>query len=126
MNKKSKNLIITIYVIFLIAFGIFIFSIQVNQLNSLKANYDVVNKNDSVYGVIKEMKTRKGGAFLTLSNKHKVSFYPSRNYSYKPAFIADFLKTGDSINKKKNSDTIFVIRNDKAYYFIHREIINRK
>ena len=72
------------------------------------------------------MKYRKGGVHITFDNNVKVQFAPSCNYLYKKIFLYDFLRKGDSIIKRKDSDTLYVFRNKQEYYFVLGKFINRK
>ena len=50
----------------------------------------------------------------------------SRNFLYEPNELKYFLKRNDSIVKHHKNDTLFIHRNDSAYYFILGKTVNKK
>tara|TARA_B110000114_G_C14808675_1_gene283802 strand:+ start:74 stop:532 length:459 start_codon:yes stop_codon:yes gene_type:complete len=61
----------------------------------------------------------KGNTYLLLTNRdNKYRIENSRNYTYEPAFLYDFIEENDRVIKNKCSDTIYVERNSKKYHFL--------
>lgn len=61
----------------------------------------------------------KGNTYLLLTNNdNRYRIENSRNYSYEPPFLYDFIKENDRVIKNKCSDTIYVKRNSKKYHFL--------
>jgi len=58
------------------------------------------------------------GTHCTLSN--------ARNYLYKPMDLNYFLTIGDLIEKKANSDTLYIHRGSKEYFFVLGKFINKE
>lgn len=60
----------------------------------------------------------KGTRIFELSNGEKLSTSSStRNYEYGNGELMFFLQVGDSIYKPVNTDSIFIYRENKTYYF---------
>ena len=70
----------------------------------------------------------KGNTYLLLTNKKKrYRIENSRNYSYEPAFLYDFIKENDRVIKNECSDTLYIERNSKKYHFlIESTLYNRE
>ena len=67
-----------------------------------------------------------GRKLLTLSANIKFSYSGlTRNYDVTNADFCSFLQLGDSIYKPSYSDSIYVYRNDREYYFILGKVINQ-
>ncbi|WP_436517258.1 hypothetical protein [Ekhidna sp. To15] len=47
----------------------------------------------------------------------------SRNYNYSEPWLNRFLESGDKLMKNKNSDTLWIERSEKRYFFILGEFI---
>jgi len=60
---------------------------------------------------------------LKLDDGRQVSLSGSRNYKLEPYNLNEFLKKGDQLIKKANSDTIKIYRTGSEYIFIHKKNI---
>jgi hypothetical protein len=58
------------------------------------------------------------GYFVKLNDGRRFALPPAENSNYNPPSLSGFYKYGDSIIKPPFSDTIFIKRNDKRYFFI--------
>lgn len=58
-----------------------------------------------------------GITYLVLVNKERYMFAPTSNYKYSPREFSQFVYRYDSILKRGNSDTIYIVRNDENYIF---------
>ena len=125
--KKNKRKFAMIFfgVILPIVLFVLIFILDSRYADSLRDEYKNIEYRDELNGIIESMKTRKGGVYLILENDMKVRFYPSHNYLYKKPNIDGFLNKGDKLFKPKNSDTLYVFRNGRKYYFVLGEFINK-
>ncbi|WP_156032878.1 hypothetical protein [Prevotella sp. 10(H)] len=66
-----------------------------------------------------------GTTLFHLSDGQKVSISSlTRNYEFCNCDIESFLHIGDSIYKPRSSDSIYVYRGDRIYYFILGQEIN--
>jgi hypothetical protein len=86
--------------------------------------YKTVEKGDSLGNKIAESFIERGWVYITLHDGRKVAIGVSRNGLYEKSFIGDFLQTGDSLIKESGSDTIYVGRENKKYYFVVGKIVN--
>ena len=86
------------------------------QRNAWK-KYPTVQFQSEVKGEINKLWNNRG-IFGELKSGQKFSFPTTYNYNYEPNFISDFIKKGDFILKPANSDSIFIFRNDKKYFFV--------
>jgi len=98
---------------FILIFVIILFSLG-KKHNKIDETY-----NTAICGIIEKKFTYQGSAWI------KVNDYPKRyvlkyayNYDFKPNFLSDFLQIGDSIYKPIHTDSLFIYRNDKEYFFI--------
>lgn len=79
----------------------------------------VVKKRESLYVRMRNL--------VELSNGVKFRFYTfTGNKRYSPADLDEFLQKGDSIYKPAGSDSIYIYRYSKEYYFILGKLINEK
>ena len=124
-NKRIVSIIVFAVIIPILTL-VLMFTLQSKYIASLNREYKNIDTHDKIEGAIHSIKTRKGGAYITLDNKIKVHFYPSCNYLYKKIFLDDFLRNGDQLIKRKNSDTLYVYRNNQEYYFVLGKYINKK
>ena len=85
-------------------------------------NYPVVTYKTQLKGEVKKIRINRG-TLGELTNGQKFSLPSSDNYSYSPHFIGRFINRGDYIQKDAFSDTLFVYRDEKEYYFILGESI---
>ena len=68
----------------------------------------------------------KGTVYIDLYDGTNFSLpYDLRNYEYSPDNLYDFVQKEDSIYKRINSDTIWICRDNKEYYFVLNKIINK-
>ncbi len=107
---------------FLVVFIFYLIDFDNNV--SMYNEYKEVVLNDSLAGVLVKKKHWKGSSFLII-NKQKKYFVNSRNYMYSPRSLDSFVRIGDSLIKKRGSDTLHIIRYEKTYYFILGENINK-
>ena len=119
-----------IYIIICIPFIVFIIikgrkedKIEDRKKMELWAQYPHLKFTDTLYGVIKKFEADRGALRIDLLDKRKVCLQHSRNYEYDKYCINDFVRNGDTLVKNKNSDTIFIHRENKKYYFILGEFI---
>ncbi len=102
-----------------------IYKYELKHIERLNAEYEDIQHGDSLSGFIIKKEVRKGPAYLTLSKGNKVALNTSHNYLYDSYFMDEFLQVGDSLVKQEGSDTLFVYRNTKKYYFVLGEFINK-
>jgi len=105
---------------------VFIVSMKIFQkvVTDFVSNYQEVDSNDYLEGTIKEIRTYKGAAFITLMNGNKYYLPTSKNYALRPAVLGDFITEGDSLRKNENSSQLFIYRGSNQYEFRLGETIS--
>ena len=128
IDKKrfKKGAMTLFFIVSIISVPILSVTLDLKNINKLNKNYFKIKTKDSIQGTVHELKTRKGGSYITLSNFSKISLDPSHNYSYENSFLDEFINIEDSLQKQIGNDTLFIYRYDKKYYFVLGEYINRK
>lgn len=131
---KKKTLIIIGGILGLIWVLVFFYLVDKSE-NKVKKHeeqeYPWLDKDMGVRGVVIEAKLSKrperGIYIISLNDGVKFSAYKdTRNYDYDRGEY-DFyycLNIGDSIFKDKDSDSIFIFKKDKSYYYIYGKTIN--
>lgn len=82
--------------------------------------------SDHLNGVIVRVNPDRGSAFGRLKDGRRVSFTSSENFDYEKYNLGEFLRVGDSIEKVPDSDTLYIYRKGKKYYFRLASRINEK
>lgn len=89
--------------------------------NSVRLRY-----SDHLNGVIVRVNADRGSAFGRLKDGRRVFFTSSENFDYEKYNLGEFLRVGDSIEKIPDSDTLYIYRKGKKYYFRLASSINEK
>lgn len=124
---KSKSTVIAWGVISLL-FGSILFYISRVQNNIEKNyydNYPLLKKDSSYQGVIIEKHYTHGRTFFRLNDSAKHSVPWAYNYEYNEYFNGDFINIGDSIFKPAHTDSLYIFRNEKKYYFVLEKRVNK-
>lgn len=121
MEKKKSNSVFTL--IFLIL-GVLIYYFIVNypyHKSGITVKYET-----EISGILTFATQNRGEISLrVLQSKEKKYFISSsRNYDYEPYDLENFVQGGDSIYKPSSSDTLYIYRGDKKYFFIINKDIN--
>lgn len=120
-NKKKLWLLVKI-----LAIGsILSISLLVLIERHYRSKYPFVVRSEYVAGKIIEVKPYQSVAMVKLQGGKTFALTTSRNYSYEPYDLNEFIGVGDSLVKKKNSDTLFVKKENAIFYFVLGEFINR-
>lgn len=93
--------------------------------------YPEINKlTQSISGTVfyaRSSSVWNGALLVSLTNTSTFSVSePTYNWDYRVVSFDYFIKENDSIYKPINSDSIYVYRNGKEYYFIYGKILNKK
>lgn len=76
---------------------------------------------------IRQSKTRNGTHIIMLNNNQGFSISGvTSNRNYKSYRLFEFLQTNDSIYKPANTDSIYIWRDNKKYFFVYGMSINKK
>lgn len=80
----------------------------------------IVSKKEAAIGMFD-----RGSCYIDLSTEIKLNLFSATwNYSYKEPSFKRFIKVGDHLSKKANSDTIYVYRENSEYYFVLDKYVN--
>lgn len=112
-----------VFFLILTIFGLVIFVISIiksdKEVHGLLSQYQAVQKEDSLNSKIQNIVMHRSSALVTLNNDYKIAFKNIfSNPKYEIIYLDDFIKITDTIQKRSTSDTIWVIRNSKRYFFI--------
>ena len=97
-----------------IAFVICMFAMYFIQSDLNK--YESIG-NKHFEGQVHSIKVNMGTSFIILNDGRKIQIPNSRNKALSPYDFCDFIKQGDRVEKKHNSDMIYIYRNSKCYKF---------
>jgi hypothetical protein len=129
MKSKIWNFIKKYWILFvlfigvpiILVFGYFFYYSSMkffNYSNRENLKHTLIKTSDQVSGIILSVYADRGDSFVTLTNSNKIWFEFSENDAYKKYLLCDFLQGYDSLIKHVNSDTLFIHRHRKIYYFI--------
>lgn len=119
------NVVIVILVILLVFYGISINKSQNDWRDRMLRDYQHITKTMDINTIIKTKETFKGCSNITTVDGNKIWIDFATNYNYRPFDLDEFLQIGDTIIKHKNSDTLYIHRNTKEYFFVFKEIIGK-
>lgn len=114
--KKYKIVITIILVTMIIAF-ILSTKIMDSYWRKFKSEYIKVEDSVSISGNVSEHYSMQGASYIILNDKTKYVLPPSRNYSYTPYDLCNFIVVGDSLSKLQNTDSLFIYREARIYIF---------
>jgi hypothetical protein len=80
--------------------------------------YEYVKNTTIVFDIVKENIADKGTSSVTTVSGKKIWFDGACNDNYYPSFLDNFIQIGDTIIKNSGSDTLFIHRNKKEFYFV--------
>jgi hypothetical protein len=133
MTEKKANNNLRTFLGFLVVCIIIFFSIynekrMDDQREKEDNEYVQIEKSNNEYkGRIlskKESKGYKGRTLVYLNNNGKFTISGGgRNYLYSNQDLSYFMQIDDSIFKPLNTDSLYIIRNNRKYYFILGQII---
>ena len=122
--SKKRNLI---YVIILLSIGsiigIYLMDEYVDKLNE---EYSInIKGSGKIHSKVIKIIPWHGVTNIVLSNSEKYWIEPSRNYNLDNIFIDDNINVGDSIIKKADSDSLWIISSKGKFVFVVGEWINK-
>lgn len=134
MNIKSNiNIILKCLGFIIVCILLFFYIIPSMDMKTIRqesaTNYPPLKTiKDEIKGRVLSNKQSRGwvGTYaINLSNNVKFSLSGStidKNYKYKNKNLMD-ISVGDSVYKAQYSDTVYVFRNNKEFYYVIGEII---
>ncbi len=124
-NKKSFPIVFIIFMLLFFLITIIVIK-KGNEKHKIRiAEFPLVKSNMLISDLVINSECFKGATLLTLV-KGKYSLPNSRNFEYLEYSLCKFLSKGDSLNKAVGSDTLYIIRSNRKYYFILSESLNEK
>ena len=123
---KFKIVLIIFGSVFALAFIIYSSHYVLIEINQKNRSYPRININNEISGTITQFYSDRGQSYVYIDDTTKAWLIHSRNYAFEKAWLDDFIQVGDSISKVRGSDTLFIYRHSKKYYFVLGEFINKK
>ena len=81
-------------------------------------SYTFVRNEMTLEGEVKMSFEYKSTTQVRLTNGERYALPWAENYNYEKNYLYKFLMPKDTIYKKKYSDTLFIKRNGREFYFI--------
>ncbi|MEI6091674.1 MAG: hypothetical protein WCR42_14555 [bacterium] len=118
-NYKAPQPGITILAVVLLICIILISNYFTNKnIERLTTEYKYVENKMQVFEIVKNFETNKGCSHIETVSGKKIWIAFADNYNYSPCGLDEFLQNGDTIIKHRGSDTLYIHRNKKEYYFV--------
>ncbi|GET34348.1 hypothetical protein PbJCM13498_32110 [Prolixibacter bellariivorans] len=86
--------------------------------------YEIVDTETMINSKISKCRPDHGASYVELTNKRKILIPQCTNYSYSKSGLCDIIKSGDSIYKKENNDTIIILKNHQKFIFTVGKALN--
>jgi hypothetical protein len=117
--QVSLPRVFTIIVIVLLI-GIILISNYFSNKNieRLTTEYKYIEKYMKVSEIVKEFETDRGTSHIETLSGNKIWIDGASNFNYSPHDLDNFLMKGDTIMKHNGSDTLFIHRKHKKYFFV--------
>jgi hypothetical protein len=81
-------------------------------------DYPDIRDYGNIQGVIIRVKPERSSAFVIFNDGRKAFLIDSENYLHNTYALNQFLQKGDSIVCKGESDSLYIYRDHKVYYYI--------
>ena len=120
-RRKKFNIGLVIFLVVGAIVGTLIMDYKAKKINEAHPR---LKEEQSISGIVDEKYTDRGRTFIKLSNGKKFSNFLSYNYNYEPSYFGDFIEFGDSVRKPKGTDTLYIYRDNKRYFFLIDEDVN--
>jgi hypothetical protein len=128
MGKNRYKILLKVLIFIVI--GVAFFKITTvhdsKELEEFRKKYRYIETIDTFSGIVQALNGDRGTSVVSLTNGDKFVMSSSKNYDYKIFEMCCFINYGDSIFKKSNSDSIFILRDRATYYFVQGENIGKK
>ena len=124
LDKKRRKKFNIGLVIFLVVGALVTTLITDYRSKKIIEAHPRLKEEQSISGIADEIFTDRGTAYLKLENGEKFRIFFSYNYNYEPSSFDDFIELGDSVRKPKGTDTLYIYRDNKEYFFLIGEEVN--
>lgn len=126
MNRKLSKLELTIILGFSLLIGVTFVYLTNGSYNVIVKDVPYANREMEVKGVIVRTMPVKGSVKIWFKDGCKVLITAGYNYHYHNNYITNFLQINDSLVKHSGSDSIFIFRESKAYFFLLNKDVYEK
>ncbi|WP_165044989.1 hypothetical protein [Dysgonomonas sp. ZJ709] len=119
---------------YFILFTLIILFIWYNKKDAIEReeNYTLIREyiNLPIEGIVSKKEASigmfdRGSCYVDLSSGIKLNLFGGPwNFLYDEPSMESLLEVGDSISKKANTDTIYVYKSDRKFYFVLGKLIN--
>lgn len=116
---KIRILLVIVYAIGLVIYLVFI----KEQDSSHYHQFTEIKPKDSLENLVISTNIDRNAIEIILNDSSKWFTGLSKNHNYATPEVIYFIRAGDSLFKRPNSDTLFIYRNDNEYYFRFRKEI---
>ncbi len=90
-----------------------------DQWNTKYGDFEKIKTDSEFKSSIQLLRTYKGYSYVRLNNdKRQYVINQIHNYRYQPYRLTEIVSSGDSLVKKASSDTLFLFKKGKSYYFL--------
>lgn len=113
---------IVIYILSITIGVLFVFIFIKTNKTKYKTD-EIVNNNTNFSGVVSLSIPARAALHVRLMDGRRYLLPWAENENYKKTDLNKFIRGNDSLVKKSFSDTLFVYRDGKKYYFVFRETI---
>jgi len=121
---KDWKITLIVIVVLSIFVGICIFSEHQRSLKDTE--FPRLTPDIEINGIVKKGDINAGTFYIELYDSIKFSLTATRNYLYDTPELYMFLKAGDRLVKQSGTDTLYVYRKNREYYFVIGKFINEK
>jgi hypothetical protein len=118
LDKKRRKKFNIVLVLFLVFFAIVGTLITDYRRKKMIEAHPPLEREQFISGIVDEKFTNRGMTYIKLENGEKFSNYLSYNYNYEPSYFGKFIEFGDSIRKQKGTDTLYIYRDNRRYFFL--------
>ena len=124
-KNRKVFIVYLVTLIVIIVIGAIIFERQLQeQAREDKKDYPELKHTEELSAVVTSKRCEMGQALIKFSDGSRYWLVHSRNYSYTPEYLCQFLTIGDSLLKKANSDTLYILRSNNEFHFVLGEDID--
>ncbi|MEE4196268.1 MAG: hypothetical protein V2I54_01375 [Bacteroidales bacterium] len=89
----------------------------------LHESYKSLQFDSEINSTLLRKFNNQGISYIKLNTEKKFKFRVYENSNYSPSYFIEFIKRGDNVLKNCNSDTLYIHRENKVYYFIIKEYL---
>ena len=120
-NAKGLKLLFILVIAGFIISSIFI----LGYTSNIQDEYPRLDFLNELKGSVSKVSSYQSVVLVEFEDGRKSMIIDSRNYVYDSYLIQDFLKVGDYLDKRKNSDTLVIRRNEKEFIFVIGKELNQ-